>query len=248
MGLEFHAFGFLVAFGVLLGTHLAAKRAVQVGLSAKVIYDIALLCVIFGFSSAHIFHLLAYEPKLLLKEPWQIFYVWSGISSYGGFFGAGIAIVIYVRRCSLSFWKVADVLMFGLLPGWTFGRLGCFTAHDHPGRLTDFFFAVQYPGGARHDLGLYEAILSLVLSLCVFAFGKKLSAQKLKEGTVFAATIVLYGFFRFFLDFLRAKDLATSDARYFGLTPAQYLSIALLGWGMYFLFQNKVLQTHERIP
>ena len=55
----------------------------------------------------------------------------------------------------------ADSLAYGLATGWMFGRLGCFTAHDHPGIRTSFFLGVKYPEGTgfvtRFDLGLLEA-------------------------------------------------------------------------------------------
>ena len=52
-----------------------------------------------------------------------------------------------------------------------------------------------------------------------------------KRGTQPIGTYVLllvgaYAPVRFFLDFLRATDVALPDRRYFGLTPAQYGSIA----------------------
>ena len=37
---------------------------------------------------------------------------------------------------------------------------------------------------------------------------------------------------RFALDFLRATDLPGADPRYFGLTPAQYGSVACFGAGV----------------
>ena len=42
---------------------------------------------------------------------------------------------------------------------------------------------------------------------------------------------LLYGTGRFLLDFLRASDVAYADARYYGLTPAQYVCIALVVYG-----------------
>ena len=41
-----------------------------------------------------------------------------------------------------------------------------------------------------------------------------------------------YGTARFVLDFLRATDLPYSDARYLGLTPAQFAALALVAYGV----------------
>jgi len=49
-----------------------------------------------------------------------------------------------------------------------------------------------------------------------------------RGGSYALSLVLIYSFFRFFLDFLRAFDLPFSDPRYFGLTLAQ--------WGMAALF------------
>ncbi|MFH1016766.1 MAG: prolipoprotein diacylglyceryl transferase [Pseudomonadota bacterium] len=231
--MEFNAFGALVTTGFLLGSWLAVRRARIVGLALGPMHDIALLCLIFGFTVSHVVHMVAYHPRLLLDQPWLILKVWAGISSFGGFLGAGAAMWIYARRKGLPFLKYADALLFGLTPGWLFGRLGCTTAHDHPGRLTDFFLAVRYPGGPRHDLGLDEALWTLALIALVYFLGRKRKAEDPPPGTILAATLIAYGIPRFLFDFLRATDLPGSDARYFGLTPAQYGSVAIIVLGAY---------------
>lgn len=121
--------------------------------------------------------------------------------------------------------------MFALAvpPGWAVARLGCFTVHDHPGVLSSFFLAVQYPGGARHDLGLYDAIVLAAITAIVFTLDRRGALQ----GRLLAVVALAYGSCRFLLDFLRARDLAYSDARYLGLTPAQYAALALIAWGLF---------------
>ena len=231
--LSFHAFGALVALGFILGSHLAAKRASRVGLNPQVIYDVSLLCIIFGFLGAHVFDSLTARPEEVLKNPLELLKVWSGLSSYGGFLGAGIALWVYFKRKGIPFLPYADALMFGLFPGWILGRLGCFTAHDHPGELSDFVLAVQFPGGARHDLGLYEAFLTMVLTAILFFIGRKGDVNHPKSGAIYAWMLVLYGVPRFFLDFLRKPG---TNPEYFGIKPAQYSSIAIVLLGLYMFF------------
>ena len=54
-----------------------------------------------------------------------------------------------------------------------------------------------------------------------------------------ALIATMYAPARFFLDFLRVPPEAGGDARYFDLTPAQYLSVVLLGVGIYFWVKIK---------
>ena len=157
--------------------------------------------------------------------------IWhGGMSSIGGFVGAAVFGVWYLRRKKVDIWRFADAVAFGLPVGWMIGRIGCFLIHDHPGTLTDFVLAVREPGVlgeeglGRHDLGLYDAFLAGVIALVVFALRKK----KKFDGYFILLVTGLYVVPRFFLDYLRANDLPGADVRYLGLTPAQYASIAAL--------------------
>ena len=166
------------------------------------------------------------------------------MSSYGGFIGAAIGGVWFLTRTKVDFWKYADVASYGFIPGWTIGRVGCFAIHDHPGRISDFFLAAtmrfqEFDASGlrvtrtwyetRHDLGLYDGILTLGIWIFFVVADRKPRYAGFFLGWMCA----LYAVPRFFLDFLRATDLPVSDIRYAGLTPAQYGSIVLLlvgGW------------------
>ena len=48
--------------------------------------------------------------------------------------------------------------------------------------------------------------------------------------------------------FARARDLAGADARYAGLTPAQWACFGLLGMGVYFLWGALVTPGSAALP
>lgn len=221
--LKIHAFGILVATGILVGAWLTKRRGLELGLSPERVGSMVTTVLVCGFIFAHIFDVFAYQTKGPRPSLWDILNPFGGISSFGGFIGALGGLFYWCKRHKEPIMPYADSLGLGMGAGWLFGRLGCFTAHDHPGRLTDFFLAVQYPGGARHDLGLYEAIWALGVTL-LFAILKRAGKQPL--GLYVGLLATLYGPVRFALDFLRATDLPGADPRYFGLTPGQYGSLA----------------------
>lgn len=233
-GFRIEPFGLLVFIGCLVGIHYAKKRAIEKNLDPRAIDDIALYCCILcGFVGAHLFHFLAYEPKSFFQDPTVFFKQFrSGLSSFGGFFSGTFAIAVYLKVKRLPFLPYADALLFGLLPGWIFGRMGCTTAHDHPGKLTNFFLGVKYPGGTRHDLGFYELILTIFMTAIVYGW----AAQKRERSNAFYLSFcfVIYGVVRFLLDFLRI-----SDAKYRGLTPAQYACIGLVICGFYLAARDR---------
>lgn len=222
--------GLCVAAGLLAAAFFISHLAKKYLLSKTLALDLVLWATLGGFVGARLGHVLFYSLDYYLARPIEILYVWhGGLSSFGGFTGAVIAVWIFAKVRRLK-WKeflpYADILTHGLWLGWGIGRLGCFLIHDHPGTLTHFIGAVQYPGGARHDLGLYESILGFLLfGFCYLVFPKFVKKQ---WGLVTAVSWLLYAVARFGLDFLRASDLPGSDARYSGLTPAQWGMAALV--------------------
>ncbi|MBM4321307.1 MAG: prolipoprotein diacylglyceryl transferase, partial [Deltaproteobacteria bacterium] len=149
--LEFHAFGILVGFAILLGAYLAAERADRAGLSRRRMNDLALWMLAGGFLLAHLVAVIFYHPQRIREDPWVLLQVWNGISSVGGFFGGLFAFLAYLRYYRLPRMPYGDVCAYAMSWAWIFGRMGCATAHDHKGSLTDFPLAVAFKGGARHD-------------------------------------------------------------------------------------------------
>src|SRR5262249_13818400 len=125
----------------------------------------------------------------------------------------------------------------GVAPGWAVARLGCFAVHDHPGVLTDFFLAVKFPEGARHDLGLYDAPWVFAITGILYAF----RPGGVLQGRLLPFFGIRYAVVRFGFDFLRAYDLSYRDARYGGLTPAQYACFGLVLYGLWGLWKYRPL-------
>lgn len=225
--------GTFVALGVAVAAYVAFRRAKTLGLESQRVWDLAFWVVIVSFIGARLGHVFFYEPTYFAAHPGEILKIWhGGFSSYGGFIG-GIAVGLYLlKKHKLNVTQWSDTLLFGLPVGWAIGRIGCFLIHDHPGTLTHFWLGVRYPDGVRHDLGLYELLNALGLAVLLFFLRHKL---KTRPGLAVAVVALWYGTVRFFLDFLRAYD-----ARYFGLTPAQYGSIILVGLGFYLFIIKKI--------
>jgi phosphatidylglycerol---prolipoprotein diacylglyceryl transferase len=220
------SFGVLSALGILAAVNLAARGARETGKNPQVILDFAVAGVLTGVIVGHLVHLFFYHPEEL-EDPWRVLKFWEGLSSMGGLLGGIIAAAVYFRRKRIRFHDYGDAFALGVAPGWGIARIGCFTVHDHPGSHTDFFLAVRFPDGGRHDLGLYEAIVLLSLAAILWVFHRR----GVMRDRLLGLLAVAYGIARFLLDFLRARDVAYADARYLGLTPAQYVALALVAYG-----------------
>jgi phosphatidylglycerol:prolipoprotein diacylglycerol transferase len=222
-------FGLLVATGVLLGARVAERRAARLGMRQDLISDFIAHVVTIGFILGHVFDRLAYDPEIVLHEPWDLLMPWRSLSSFGGFFGAVVGAFIWKHRRKLEFTIPLDQVAFGMPVGWFFGRMGCFVVHDHPGRLTHFFLAIdnyQYGNllvGPRHDLGFYEVLWAAAMIPLFFWLDRK----PRPHGFFIGIIAVLYAPYRFCLDFLREVDTT-----YFGLTPAHYSCLLALVLGL----------------
>jgi phosphatidylglycerol---prolipoprotein diacylglyceryl transferase len=230
-GVPIHMFGVLVAIGIIVGDRIVVAQGKRRGLDPQDAKFLNARIVIWGFVVAHLVSVLFYYPERIKENPLVLINPFAGLSSFGGFLGAFLAFLHYTKKTGVSRRDYADSVALGLSVGWIFGRTGCFTAHDHPGRRTDFFLSVRYPEGARHDLGLDELLFTIVLTAILFLYNRK----PRPPGRVIGLAAVLYAPARFALDFLRATDVTRPDQRYAGLTPAQWACLATAALGVYLM-------------
>jgi phosphatidylglycerol:prolipoprotein diacylglycerol transferase len=233
--LPIHLFGVLVALGVIVGDRVVVVQAQKRGIDARDAKFMNARIVIGGFIVAHLVSVIFYFPERIKESPLVLLNVWAGLSSFGGFLGAFIAFIYYTKKEHIPRLAYADSVALGLSVGWIFGRTGCFTAHDHPGRHTAFFLSVWYPkqtpadfAGPRLDLGLDELLFTIAMTVILFLYARK----PRPPGHLIGLACLMYAPIRFGLDFLRATDVVRPDMRYAGLTPAQWACLATLVLGV----------------
>ena len=238
-GFTLKAPGILLSIGLVAGTLACLRKAKRDQLEPELIISILPLLFAGLLVGGHIGNVLFYQPASLADDPMILLKVWRGQSSFGGLIVCTVIWLWYFRRKARTrqgswpnSWAYADAIMYGGTLGWFFGRMGSFVVHDYPGRETHFWFAVYGICPSRsetmacHDLGLYEACLALGLFILFIIMDRKPQFP----GYLVGALAVLYGSARFLLDDLRHPLL---DVRYFALTPAQYGSVFLVGFGIW---------------
>ena len=222
------------ALGACAALVWARKQARHAGLQVRRMVDGLALAMVSGLVVGHLLDVCLYRPEDL-QAGWRSLLPWSGgMSSLGMLAGAGVIAAIVFRAGHGLAWDYLDHAAQPVLLAIVLVRVGCFLGHDHAGRLTQFPLAVAYPGGARHDLGLDEAILVAGLLAVTIACRPRLARFR---GGLCLASAAGYALLRFALEFLRGTDLLLlgrhSDRRWAGLTLVQIMAVPavlLCGW------------------
>ena len=225
-------YGVMVAFGFLAGLWTASRRALQDGLSPEKILDLGPWIIIGTIIGARTLYVLSYWHEEFAGKPFtEIFMVWrGGLVFYGGFIGASLACILFVKLQKLPLWKVADTMAPSIALGSVFGRIGCLMNGCCYGRECHLPWAITFPAGSRpappgiplHPTQVYDSLLNLVLYLALAA----LFRRKKFDGQVFAAYLVGYALCRSFVEFFRGDY----PEHYLGgwATPAHLISIGIL--------------------
>lgn len=241
-----HSFGILVAIGVLFGAWIGRLRGKQLGIDENEIRVLTGYLLVVGFLGAHLFDVFFYQWDKMLEDPILILKIWDGISSYGGFVGAAIGFWLFCKVHKVERPLVyADITITGTLPGFTFGRMGCASVHDHLGSVLPqgetFPLAIElksgatYPDGSKvlqHDLGLYELVFLLVLIAVLIIITRM--GKKRPVGFIPGFVALVYGSVRFWFDNFRPE---TTDPRHLGLTFAQWTSVLTIAIGVATLYR-----------
>jgi phosphatidylglycerol---prolipoprotein diacylglyceryl transferase len=230
----------LALVGVVLALAMSRRGARLAGLSPRRAVDALAVVLLSALVFGRIAEVIYYPAEL--AADWRILLPWrGGYASLGVFVGSAVAIAILYRRSNRDVrWRYLDVLVPAALFGAAVVRIGCFLGHHHAGRLTDLPLAVAYPGGARFDLGLCEALLLVaIFGICVGLAGR----WRAVPGHVAVTGVTAYAVGRFAIELLRGSDLESigrrSDPRCLGLTLVQYATIAIGALGIAWLWRQR---------
>ncbi|WDM68392.1 prolipoprotein diacylglyceryl transferase [Xanthomonas cucurbitae] len=205
-------------------------------------------------------YMLFYAFDTFLANPLILFKVWEGgMSFHGGLLGVLLACWLWARRHRLHFFDVMDFVAPLVPLGLGFGRLGNFVGGELWGKFTQAGWGVifphapelanmapaqiqaQYAAGAldrfaRHPSQLYEAALEgVVMFVVLWALSMKPRARYAVSG-VFA---LLYGVFRFIVEFVRVPDAPIGYLAFNWLTMGQILSLPLIAVGLVLLAMSR---------
>jgi phosphatidylglycerol:prolipoprotein diacylglycerol transferase len=131
------------------------------------------------------------------------------MSFHGGLLGIAAAVFVFARQHRLNILDLGDFAAPLTPPGLFAGRIGNFINGELWGRPSELPWAVVLPGTAsgtipRHPSQLYEAFLEGAVLFAILWF---FSQKPRPRGTVLGLFLLLYGCFRFGVEFFRQPDI-----------------------------------------
>jgi phosphatidylglycerol:prolipoprotein diacylglycerol transferase len=146
------------------------------------------LFVYWGYYSKNFLHILM--PQI------------GGKTLVGGLIGGYLGVVIAKRSLKFSR-STGDLFAPGLALGIAIGRIGCLFNGCCYGTASNLPWAVRFEGILRHPTQIYESVFCFFLFLYLWRIRTRIK----REGDLFKIFLLLYAYFRFWIEFLRADKV-----------------------------------------
>ncbi|MGH9670615.1 MAG: prolipoprotein diacylglyceryl transferase, partial [Terriglobales bacterium] len=200
-------------------------------------WNLGILAILSGIVGAKILFILQ-DWSYYAANPRKIFSLatlQTGGIFYGGLVAAIGVSLWYMRRHRFPLLKTFDVFAPGVALGHAIGRLGCFAAGCCYGKPTDLPWGVTFTSELAHRLTgttlgvplhptqIYESLVELTN----FAVLMWLFRRRTFDGQVIGAYLFLYGFARYFMEFLR-DDPGRGTVFGGAMSVSQFVSILLV--------------------
>ena len=227
-----YVLGFVCAAAII---YFVAKRW-KLGMSEDNLLTLMVCAIVGVVLGARIGYVLFYGDGYYLAHPLEILaFNQGGMSFHGGLVGLLIGGAVAARITRIPFLTLADLGSIAAPIGLFFGRCANFVNGELWGAPTDGPLGVVFGGAAgmmpRHPSQLYEAVLEGLVIFCVlFALSRKRPPRP--QGTFLGAFLVLYGIFRFLIEFVREPDVQLGYLWGGWLTMGQVLSAPLIVAGI----------------
>lgn len=261
VGIHWYGLSYLLAFATFwwLGARRIRRHALP-GVDVEGFGDLCFYGMLGAVLGGRIGYVLFYGFAELVHDPLMLLRVWEGgMSFHGGLLGVLIAVAWWSRAHGRRVWDTLDFVAPLAPPGLGFGRIANYINGELWGKFTGSDWGVIFPqapelagqpiaqlrqlhasgaldGFARHPSQLYQALLEgLVLFVALYAYSRKPRPRYAASG-LFA---LLYGLFRFVVEFVRVPDAQLGYLAFDWLTMGQLLSLPLVLLGAVLLWLSR---------
>ncbi len=230
-------YGAMAALGLIAGLLVVTRAARREGIDPEKAWNLGILAILTSMVGAKLL-MIVNDWDYYSSHPGALFSL-ATLQAYGVFYGGLItaiaACLLYIRRHRLPMARTCDIFAPGIALGHAIGRLGCFAAGCCYGTETHLPWAATFTnplaaqwvgtplGVPLHPTQIYE----FLVELANFFFLAWLLKHRRFDGQVIGAYMFVYGFARFFLEFLRA-DPDRGSVFNGAMSVVQLISIVLV--------------------
>jgi phosphatidylglycerol:prolipoprotein diacylglycerol transferase len=262
-GIHWYGLMYLLGFGAAwwLG-HRRIRAGRLPGVTADGFGDLLFYGMLGVVLGGRVGYVLFYAFDQFLADPLFLLRInEGGMSFHGGLLGVMAAAAWWTRKQGLHIFDTLDFVAPLVPPGLGFGRLGNYIGGELWGKSTGGSWGVVFPRSdlgeftgapmeqlrelhasgaldayARHPSQLYQAVLEgLVMFVVLYVYSRKPRPRYAVSG-LFA---LLYGVFRFMVEFVRVPDENLGYLAFGWLTMGQLLSLPLVALGVALLLMSR---------
>ena len=229
--LAIHWYGLMYLVGFVVGWALLVMRVKHSprGFQSEQISDILFYAALGIIVGGRLGYMIFYNWSETLAHPLSVFAIWQGgMSFHGGLIGVLFAMWLYAKKTGKAFADITDLIAPVVPIGLGAGRIGNFINGELWGRVTDVPWGMVFPTGGpypRHPSQLYEFFLEgVVLFLALWFFSQKPKPRWAVSGLF----LLLYGMFRFTVEFFRQPDIQIGFVAFGWMSKGQLLSLPMI--------------------
>ena len=252
--LAIHSFGFMLVIAFYTTYFILDKDLKKLKYEETLASDLVFWAALGGVLGSKVYHLLENMDQLII-DPIGMIFSGSGLVFLGGLIGGTISVSIILHKNNLPWLVFADIVAPLLILGYGIGRIGCFLVGDDYGIPTSLPWGLSFPNGLPpstsqvfelyfpwidisnfepgllkvHPTQIYEFIICLIIFF--YLYNKRINIKV--KGTLFFTYLILAGFERFFIEFIRTNE------KYFLSTfsGAQIISFFMISIGLSFILR-----------
>lgn len=192
---------------------------------------------------------LFYNFDNFAKDPLILFKLWEGgMSFHGGVLACVLFLWFFSHRSKRDFFSVTDFVVPLIPLGYAAGRLGNFINGELWGRITDAPWGMHFPHVDkletvfRHPSQLYQVFLG---GICIFIAMWWYSSRPRPRMAVSGLFLLLFGCYRFTVEFFRQPDEHLGFVAFDWMTMGQLLSLPLIAFGAFLLWKAHQNPSHK---
>ncbi|MCB8966016.1 MAG: prolipoprotein diacylglyceryl transferase [Ardenticatenaceae bacterium] len=221
-GFPVYWYGIIITIGIAIGAFWASREIERRKQNVDELYNGLIIVVFAGYLFARLAYVLLdviAGRGALYASIWDVFNIRAGgVNILGGFIGAALIGIWYIRWRRLNVWHYADVAGPALLIAQGIGRWGNFINQELYGPPTELPWGVHidaayrlyqyadintYPLETRfHPTFLYES-LWLLLGFGLLVWLNNRYRDQWRPGTLFGAFLIWWGSGRTWIEFFR---------------------------------------------